>query len=175
MVEFAVSLPLLIVMIVGIFDFSGAYTLKQKLANAARSAARSAAADPATDLANGGTPASISDAFQVVDNYLNAEKINDCAVNPTGGAQVKLTWTFTATQAGPPPCTLTFAINRGYVVSGTGTTTTTDCTSPTLAAGTQAVATCVFISYQYNWRFGKVANVVLPPTLTTKAVVLNEN
>ena len=54
MVEFAVSLPLLIVFVVGIFDFSGAYTLKQKLANAARDSARSAAADPATDLGNGG-------------------------------------------------------------------------------------------------------------------------
>jgi Flp pilus assembly protein TadG len=72
MVELAVSLPLLIVFVVGIFDFSGAYTLKQKLANAARDAARTAAADPATDLANAGIPASVGDAFQVVDSYLNA-------------------------------------------------------------------------------------------------------
>jgi len=35
MVEFAVTLPLLMVFVVGIFDFSGAFTLKQKLTNAA--------------------------------------------------------------------------------------------------------------------------------------------
>ena len=37
--------------VVGIFDFSNAVSLKQKLTNAAREAARVAAADPANDLA----------------------------------------------------------------------------------------------------------------------------
>ncbi|MGB8729537.1 MAG: TadE family protein, partial [Candidatus Sulfotelmatobacter sp.] len=49
-VEFALSLPLLVLFVVGIFDFSGAISLKQKLTNAAREAARVAAADPASDL-----------------------------------------------------------------------------------------------------------------------------
>ena len=40
MVEFAVALPLLVLFVVGIFDFSGAFTLKQKLTNVARDAAR---------------------------------------------------------------------------------------------------------------------------------------
>ncbi|MFZ0759119.1 MAG: TadE family protein, partial [Candidatus Sulfotelmatobacter sp.] len=52
-VEFALSLPLLVVFVVGIFDFSGALTLKQKLTNAAREGARVAAADPANDLGGG--------------------------------------------------------------------------------------------------------------------------
>jgi hypothetical protein len=66
-VEFAVSLPLLVLFVVGIFDFSSAITLKQKLTNAAREGARVAAADPANDL--GGAvpfPASVGDALQVV-------------------------------------------------------------------------------------------------------------
>src|ERR1700729_484990 len=81
--EFAVSLPLLVVMVVGIFDFSGAFALKQKVANAAREGARAAAADPANDLsgAASGVPVSVSDAYQVVDNYLQSEKINDCGFN----------------------------------------------------------------------------------------------
>ena len=53
-VEFAVSLPLLILFVVGIFDFSNAVSLKQKLTNAARETARVAAADSANDL--GGPP-----------------------------------------------------------------------------------------------------------------------
>ncbi len=39
-VEFAVSLPLLVVLVVGIFDFGSAFTLKQKLAYAALEGAR---------------------------------------------------------------------------------------------------------------------------------------
>lgn len=81
-VEFAVSLPLLIFFVVGIFDFSNAVTLKQRLTNAARETARVAAADPANDLGGppAGVPASIGDAFQVADNYLISEKINDCGL-----------------------------------------------------------------------------------------------
>src|SRR5580704_11066003 len=79
-VEFALSLPVLVLFAVGIFDFSGAISLKQKLTNAAREGARVAASDPANDL--GGTalvaPASVADALYVVDNYLVSEKINDC-------------------------------------------------------------------------------------------------
>jgi Flp pilus assembly protein TadG len=173
MVEFAVSLPLMIVMVVGIFDFSGAYTLKHKLANAARDGARAAAADPATDLGNGGVPVSVSDAFQVVDNDLkNAENINDCGIAaPVSSGP--LTWSSTANA--PPACSITFTINRGYIISSGSTVTSPDCTSPTLAVGTKIVATCVMITYKYQWRFSSVASVLLPPTLTEKAVALNEN
>ncbi len=82
-VEFAVSLPLLILFVVGIFDFSNAVALKQKLTNAAREAARVAAADSANDLGNPSTavPASVGDAFQVADNYLIADKVNDCGLS----------------------------------------------------------------------------------------------
>src|ERR1700734_3307523 len=72
--EFAISLPLLVLFVMGIFDFSGALTLKQKLTNAAREGARVAAADPASDM-YASVPVAVSDAFQVVDNYLLSEKI----------------------------------------------------------------------------------------------------
>ena len=48
--EFAVALPLLMVFVVGIFDFGLAFGTKQKLANAAREGARVAANQPTTDL-----------------------------------------------------------------------------------------------------------------------------
>ncbi len=167
MVEFAVSLPLLIVMVVGIFDFSGAYTLKQKLANAARNGARAAASDPATDLTSAAVPVSVSDAFQVVDNYLLTEKINDCGIAaPTGAA---LVWTATATTAGPPPCRLTITINRGFVTPVSGT-------------AVKAVGTQVTVQYDYNWHFNSVITVLIPSagygsklTFQTSSVALNEN
>ena len=56
--EFAVALPLLLIMVVGIFDFGNAYNIKQKVTNIAREAARMGASQPTADLTNP-TPASI--------------------------------------------------------------------------------------------------------------------
>src|SRR5215472_6126077 len=84
--EFAISLPLLVFFVVGIFDFSSAFTLKQKLTNIARDAARTAAGSPANDLSSPSTtePASVLDAFQLIDNYFVANNLNDCGVKATG-------------------------------------------------------------------------------------------
>jgi Flp pilus assembly protein TadG len=170
--EFAVSLPLLVVFVVGIFDFSGAFSLKQKLANAAREGARAAAADPASDLSgttSGVPPVSVSDAYQVVDNYLLSENINDCGLNgvtPTQGSG--LTWSSTST--GTCPGTgITFSINRGCVTQQNFGKT-----------ATSMVATCVTITYPYAWRFNFVSTllgktIMGPSSLTTTAVAYNEN
>src|SRR5258708_28557517 len=102
-VEFAVSLPLLVFFVVGIFDFSSALSLKQKLTNAAREGARVAAAGPFSDLGSPpatGVPASVSDAFQVVDNYLLSEKINDCGL---AGSTVPRPTTRTVQEPSPTP------------------------------------------------------------------------
>lgn len=172
-VELALSLPLLVLFVVGIFDFSSAVSLKQKLTNAAREGARVAAADPANDLSNptSAVPASVGDAFQVVDNYLLSEKINDCglaglATPPTVSG---LMWTYTANGNGCPASGITLAINRGNLVSqATGQTTT------------YLVTTMVTIIYPYRWQFSSVTGLfgggfTLPTSITTKAVAFNEN
>jgi Flp pilus assembly protein TadG len=167
--EFAISLPLLVLFVVGIFDFSGAITLKQKLTNAAREGARVAAADPANDLSGSSLPlpASVGDALQVVDNYLIAEKINDCGLKTalpvqTGGT---LTWVSNATGCpGGPSATLQLTINRGYI---------------TTQGGASVVNTYVMIRYPYNWHFNGVAGLfggfTIPSGITTTAVAFNEN
>jgi Flp pilus assembly protein TadG len=169
-VEFAVSLPLLVVFVVGIFDFSGALSLKQKLMNATREGARVAAADPANDLGSP-LPASVSDASQVVDNYLLSEKINDCGLSavvptPTGGT---LTWTSTATGNGCPGAGITLTINRGCV-------TTVGATLNTV----HLIGTCVTLSYAYKWQFNSVmtllgGNAAGPSALGATAEAFNEN
>jgi Flp pilus assembly protein TadG len=172
-VEFAVSLPVLILFVIGIFDFSNALSLKQKLTNAAREGARVAAADSANDLCAPCTavPASVGDAFQVADNYLISEKINDCGLataappTPTG-----LTWTYTATGAGCPGNGITLAINRG-------------CSSQiatTNAGNLNLIGTCVTITYAYKWEFNNVASALGwtasgPSTITVSAEAFNEN
>jgi Flp pilus assembly protein TadG len=166
-----------VVFVVGIFDFSGAFTLKQKLTNVARGAARAAAADPATDLQSP-SPASVIDAFQIVDKYLVANKINDCGItsssSPTG-----MTWTSTASASG---CSLTITINRGYYFPATGAALPSpSCISQTPSGGQIAIiGTCVSIRYAYPWRFGKASSLLgttatLPSTITATAVALNEN
>ena len=55
LVEFAIALPLLVVFIVGIYDFSGAFNQKQKIEQAAQEGAIVAGAQPMNDIepANG--------------------------------------------------------------------------------------------------------------------------
>jgi Flp pilus assembly protein TadG len=185
LVEFAVALPLLVLFVVGIFDFSNAFTLKQKFTNIARDAARVAAADPANDLysplSTAPLPLSVMDAFQDIDSYLFLNRINDCGIVATG-SPVGMTWTFTGTGNGCPPPGLTVVINRGYYFSAAAASQpAVDCSTPQLA-GTQTliIGTCVSIQYVYQWRFGGVANIlgantVLPTTITAAAIAMNEN
>jgi len=165
-VEFALSLPLLVLFVVGIFDFSGAVSLKQKLTNAVREGARVAAADPANDLGNATVPASVADAFQVVDNYLVSENIAPCGISVGTFTATGLTWVFTATGS---PCGATAAlvltINRGCIQK---------------VNAVNLVGTCVTIQYPYKWQFGSVSSLVGgkftgPTSLTTTAMAFNEN
>jgi Flp pilus assembly protein TadG len=172
-VEFAVALPLLVVFVVGIFDFSGAFTLKQKLANAAREGARAAASGPANDLANpsAAVPASVSDSVQVIKNYLDSAAVNDCGLPGTTPAPNKLSWTYTAKANGCPGNGIKLTINRACI------------TTQTIGASTvDVVNTCVQIQYSYKWQFNKVitllatgANYPGITDLTTSAIAMNEN
>ncbi len=164
-VELALSLPVLVVFVVGIYDFSNAVTLKQKLTNAVREGARIAASDPAGDLASpSGLPVSVSDAYYVVDSYLKAElNNNDCGLGlPGGGAS--LVWTSTGGSCSPAA---TLTINRGcWQAESNGTV--------------DVVSTCVTIQYPYQWQFtgvsGLFGNSFTPTTsITTSATAFNEN
>jgi len=168
-VELAISLPVLVIFVVGIFDFGGALTLKQKLTNAAREGARVAAADPASDM-YASVPVAVSDAFQVADNYLLSEKINDCGLSgggtPPTPTQTGLTWTYTSTGSGCPGNGITLTINRGY--------------SPPPVNGIYLIGTFVTISYAYKWQFSSVSGLLGgkftgPSAIVTTAEAFNEN
>ena len=186
LVEFAVALPLLALFVVGIFDFSGAFTLKQKLTNITRDAARAAAADPANDLSStfgsGSAPVSVVDAFHIVDNYLAANRISDCGVKASDVTSTgTLTWQYKVTPGGGSSCGITMIINRGYAFPTTGAAAPpVSCASQTVGAQTAVVGTCVSIQYRYHWRFGGLsrmfgANTTLPPQISAISVVMNEN
>jgi len=186
LVEFAVALPLLVFFVIGIFDFSNAFTLKQKLTNIARDAARVAAADPANDLLqpSQSTPASVLDAFQDVDRYLLANNINDCGITPPSSPS-GLTWTSTASGNGCPAPGLTIIIHRGYYFAPLTAAQPANINchpGPVLVGPLQSeiIGTCVSIQYGYQWRFGRIASVLrartaLPNAIGVAAVAMNEN
>jgi|SRR6185437_2059956 Flp pilus assembly protein TadG len=154
LIEFAVSLPLLVVFMVGIFDFSSAFVLKQNIAHVAAEAARITANQPMSDVANPGScPVSICAVRDVVDRALTNNGIPDCGLSgatPVGPAG--LAWTFSANSCSAGSLTLT--IDRGY-------TYTTNLAAPFQAPYT-IEATKVTLSYPHQWQFDKVITLILP-------------
>jgi len=152
LVEFAVALPLLVVLVVGIFDFGGAFNLKQELSNAAREGARFAAAQPSNDI-SASKPPSVDAVRFLVDSYLQTAHINDCGLSAiaepaTGGS---FSWVYTASTGCPGALTLT--ISRGVLVPIT----------PSSAGATvNMVCSNVSISYPYQWHFNSVIQLLIP-------------
>ena len=101
LLEFAVALPLLVVFVIGMFDFGTAFNLKQKLNNTVRGAARFGSSLPTDDLTQT-PPPSIIAMRDDVDRYLLAAQINDCALGSAAATPSgTLAWTFTASSGCP--------------------------------------------------------------------------
>lgn len=148
-VELVISLPLLLVFVIGITDFGTAFNLKQKLNNAAREGARIAANQYMADVVNA-SPNSTGAIHDAVANYLLAARVNDCGLSSATPTKAGLTWTYTASSGCPGNGTLTLTIDRG------NTFQTTDVNSTTLET------THVLISYPYQWRFGSFIRFFAP-------------
>jgi hypothetical protein len=151
--EFAISAPLLVVLAFGIFDFSGAFTMKEKVMSAAQQGSALAADQATRDLGNA-SPDSVLAARDSVFNYLANEKIlpkaNLGTCVPTSSivshTALALVWSYSISGCGNfPSDTLVITIDRGYV----------------FASGTENVASSrVSISYPYHWQFDRVIGLV---------------
>jgi Flp pilus assembly protein TadG len=151
--EFAVALPLIIVFVIGIYDFSQAYGLKQRLGNAARDGARIGASQPTADLSQA-EPATVDSIARVVGTSLQSAGINDCGLSIGNWtvAKANLTWTYQANNGCSSALTLT--IDRGF--------STTATIGPPYDSTMTIDNTRVTLSYPYQWRFGNVATLVVP-------------
>jgi Flp pilus assembly protein TadG len=149
-VELAITLPVLVGLWYGIFDFGQAFNLKQKLSDATREAARFASNQSTSDLTSTSTPQSILDVRNLVDSYLKANNVNPCALGTSSGTQgPTYTWVFTAT--GCAAGNLTLTINRGKIIAiGSGSTAVT------------MEATQVDLTYPYQWQFSRVVKLLAP-------------
>jgi Flp pilus assembly protein TadG len=147
LIEFAVALPLIAVLIVGIFDFGAAFNLKQKLNNAVREGARFGAAQPSNDLGRTNPP-SVNAVRYLVDSYLQTAHINDCGLSTAPWAlATSFTWVFTATTG----CSMTLTVNRQFVVQET-----------VGGVPVNMLCTKVDISYPYQWHFNNVIQLLVP-------------
>ena len=168
--EFAISLPLLVVLVVGIYDFAQAFNVKQKLNFAAKDGARLGAIQPTNDLSQP-TPISVAAIRDLVDADLIAEGLQDCGLSaspllPTGTSPVS--WMATATCQSKNDLTLT--IDRGFLIS------------PASASEPYLISTHVSISYPYQWHFTGAVQLVAPGAsfagpspLTIDAVAANQD
>jgi Flp pilus assembly protein TadG len=155
--EFAISLPLLLVVAVGVFDFGSAFTVKQKVGNVALQGARFASNQPTTDLSLAGAcgaPASVCSVRDVVEANIVASRLNDCGLGTVNGvASGSLSWTFTA-NAGCAG-TLTLTVQRGYVYPAI-------LPAPPFQANYMIEASRVTLNYPYQWQFNRVVPMIAP-------------
>jgi len=173
LIEFAVALPLLVVLVVGIFDFGGAFNLKQELNNAVREGANFGASEPTNDLFNSGTPPTVDAIRYLVDSYLLAARLNDCGLAglPAPGNQSgPMTWTYSATG-----CTPNLVLKIVRPCSGA------NCPTIGGAQNVYVADTYVQISYPYQWHFNNVIQLLVPgaqyvlSSITTDATAANLN
>ncbi len=158
-VELAVALPLLLVFVVGIYDFGQAFNTKEKLNFAARDAARFASTQPTSDFSQNSPPSVIA-IRDLVDADLVAESINDCglgAIAPAG----TLVWTATGTC--PNGATFTLTIDRGVVVPA----------APGAVQQVQQISTHVDLQYPYQWQYGNVIGLLVPGATSPGITVID--
>src|SRR5260370_33645643 len=76
LLEFAISLPLLVVFVVGIYDFSGAFNQKQKVEQAAEEGAIVAGAQPMSDIQlSNGNPGALQPVVNAIFNSLAGSRL----------------------------------------------------------------------------------------------------
>jgi Flp pilus assembly protein TadG len=170
LLEFAIALPLLVVFIVGIFDFSGAFNQKQKIEQAAQEGAIVAGAQPMSDIATtNGNPDSLQPVVTAVFNSLAGSGVppgantGSCKTPAPAPSRNGLAWTYTISGC---PDNLVITINRGWTS-----------TSGTISS----VGTIVQVQYPYHWRFNSVIQLLVPgatyaatTSLTESATVHNQ-
>ncbi len=157
--EFAISLPLLVVFVVGIYDFSGAFNQKQKIEQAAQEGAIVAGAQPMGDIQTGnGNPASLQPVVTAIVNSLTGSGVATgiCAapaVSGPGTGVNALAWKYTilGCSGAYPTDSLVITINRGLVVASGTTGTAPD-----------VVGTVVTVQYPYHWTFNRVIQLLIP-------------
>lgn len=167
LLEFALALPLILAMVVGLLDFSHAYNLKQKLANAAREGARIGGSESMYDLNNpkcsGGTvPCSVETIKDDVTTYLKDAGIDTTFIGSASYNLSTFTCTYYTTSGGK---------NYGLQIERNVPVTYTD---PNNSKTVTVPSTRVTLYYPYDWTFGfdQVIKLLIPSSTFTDPIRL---
>ena len=172
LIELAIEVPVLFLLIVGIWDLGAGFALKQKLTNAAREGARIVASTPSnTVAANGkpcsGAPCNIQVAAQSVVQYLDKANLQASCLDsvtpspaPASNGTPVNGWVYACNG-------ITLEIDRGTTAEG-----------PWLSSGGSVIVptipiTIVGITYPVSWTSGQLLPPPLPSTITTKVNMRN--
>jgi Flp pilus assembly protein TadG len=167
--EFAIAMPLLVLFVVGIYDFSGALNQKQKIEQAAQVGAIVAGSQPTSDIQpSNGSPNSLQAVVAAVFNSLAGNGVlpnanqGTCIPPGTAGPVNGLTWTYTISgcnSAHSANNDLTVVINRASVSS----------------APPSVVCTVVTVSYPFYWQSYGVIQSIIPTsyTLVTESATIH--
>lgn len=169
LLEFALVVPLLVVFIVGIYDFSGAYIQKQKIGHAAQAGAITAVGQPTGDMDPAiGNPQSLQPVVTLIFNSLAADGVlplanqGNCTPSAATVTNSQLQWTYSISDCSAPNADmLKVIIDRGSVGSG--------------ALGTpDSVSTVITVIYPYHWRFNRVIQLLVPGATYAAATDLQQ-
>lgn len=145
LMEFALVLPILVVLLVGAVDFGNAYNLKQKLTNAAREGARIAISQSTADLSQP-VPNTVQAVRNAVVAYLSGENLDTSFIGTSPTKTAVREWTYYSSQSGSP----VLMIDRSYPVPVTSGGTTT-----------LAISTRVRLRYPFTWSFSRVVELMV--------------
>lgn len=161
LLEFALAMPLLLVLVVGIIDFGGAYNLKQILNNGAREGARYAVSQSSNNLdeTSTATPNEATAIGKVVANYLTNAGVTQCTIGAPSIATTSTsaaTYTYTSSSTGCSSFKL--RVDRDdRVPNGTAT----------------IISTHVTLTYPWTWNLGRIIGQTSPTTISTDCVMEN--
>lgn len=161
LLEFALALPLILVMVVGLLDFSHAYNIKQKLANAAREGARIGGSEDTQDTTTT-NPNSVRTIKDDVTTYLKDAGIDTSFIGTT------LSWTPSPVSVGTY-YTTSGGVNYGLRIERNVLVTYTD---PNNATVVTVPSTRVTLYYPYDWTFGfdQVIKLLVPSSTFTDPI-----
>ncbi len=144
LLEFGLTLPLILVMLVGIMDFARAYTLKQKLTNAAREGARLGASEMWTADGSSSSPQSVQDIHSEVVSYLHNAGVDTSFIGATMNYDTATT-------------TATYYSSGDYGLK-------IERNIPVTTGGKSFWATRVTLACPYDWTFGfnHVIDLIVP-------------
>jgi Flp pilus assembly protein TadG len=158
LVEFALVMPLLLLLVAGVWDFGSAILLKERMTNAAREGARVAVSIPLNSgNCSGRVPCAIVSAASTMQQYMNNAGADLSCITPSQPTSFNSSDPTVATYS----CTngISLTINRNLMVA---------------SANGEVPSTQVSLTYPVRWvMIAKFLPGVFPQTLTTTATMEN--